>query len=170
MKIKKCLFLFVFIAFLIAGCSTKDDELSNGESYLIDYQIENSYTQTFYYAGRRDFISDTGGHKGNWYKSICNRLSFDLFDYDEGYTELTPSRDLTSSLEELNKDSKGKDHKYYLIANIYFYYEWYNYTLNEHIFKDLSLKSNWKIVIGKEQEYLFNGKVYNRLIVVEDYK
>lgn len=31
----------------------------------------------------------------------------------------------------------------------------------------MQLKSQWKIVIGKMEEYVYNGQIYNRLIIME---
>ena len=60
----------------------------------------------------------------------------------------------------VDKNSKNKELKYYLTANIHFLYS------NGQL-QNLSLITDWKIVIGKMEEYVYNKQIYNRLIVIE---
>ena len=115
---KKILFLLLVLS-IFFGCS-KDESDQFNRTHLIEYKTNQSYTQTFYYEGGCGYISADGGHDGNWYSSICSRLNFTLYDYDSDFSTITPSKDLIKSLETLNKDTKNKEHKYYLIADIIF--------------------------------------------------
>lgn len=156
---KKTLFLLLALS-IFGGCS-KDESDEFNETHLIKYKTNQSYTQTFYYGGGCGYISADGGHDGNWYSSICSRLNFTLYDYDSDFSVITPPKDLIKSLETLNKDTKNKEHKYYLIADIYFQYVGF-----EAIAKP-QLKKTWKIVIGKMEEYVLNGQIYNHLVIVD---
>ncbi len=156
---KKMLFLLLVLS-VFYGCS-KDESDDYNELHLIEYKTNQNYTQTFYYGGGCGYISADGGHDGNWYSSICSRLNFNLYDYDSDFSAITPSKDQIKSLETLNKDTKNKEHKYYLVSDIHFSYKEPGYVTNP------TLKSNWKTIIEKMEEYVFNGKIYNRLIIID---
>lgn len=158
----KAILLLVLTVLSLWGCS-KQDEFPNNNSYMIDYKENQSYTQIFYYGGGANYISADGGHKGNWYSSQCERVTFYLYDYDSNYTAITPSNEQIKNLETLNKGNTGKEHKYYLTADINFLYE--SGRAINHI-----LKSNWKMVIGTLEEYIYDGKVYKRLVIKEQVK
>lgn len=156
---KKMLFLLLALS-IFYGCN-KDESNDSNEPYLIEYKTNQDYTQTFYYGGGCGYISTDGGHDGNWYRSICNRIYFSLYDYSSDFSAITPSKDLIKSLETLNKDTKNTEHKYYLVADIYFQYAGF-----EAITKP-QLKKTWRIIIGKMEEYVLNGQIYNHLIIVD---
>ncbi|CAK7076076.1 MAG: hypothetical protein PARBA_03101 [Parabacteroides sp.] len=156
---KKMLFLLLTLS-IFFGCS-KDESDGFNETHLIEYKTNQSYTQTFYYGGGCGYISADGGHDGNWYSSICSRLNFTLYDYDSDFSAITPSKELIKSLETLSKDTKNKEHKYYLIADIYFQYAGFEVITNPQ------LKKTWRIVIGKMEEYVLNGQIYNHLVIVD---
>lgn len=158
---KKMFLLILFLSTLLGCSKDENDENQNQNSYLIEYSVNQNYTQTFYYGGGCAYLSPDGGHDGNWYNSICNRLTFSLYDYDNGFTTITPSKDLIKNLETLNKDTKNKELKYYLVADIHF-----QYVGLENIAAP-QLKKSWKTVIGKMEEYVFNGKIYQHLVVVD---
>ena len=155
---KKVLFM-IFTVILFCGCD-KDSEKETNNSYLTEYVTGREYSQTFYYGGNCGYISSDGGHNGSYFESICGRLRVSLYDYDSDFATIDPTRELKSELEELNKNSKNKELKYYLTANIHFLYS------NGQI-QNLSLITDWKIVIGKMEEYVYNKQIYNRLIVIE---
>jgi len=156
---KKILLLLLIPVFI--GCNKEVvDDFDN--LYLTKYEGGKNYTQTFYYEGENGAITSCGrGYSTFWYKSIDNRLYFSHDDYDNYYVTIAPPRGLINNLEALNIDTKDKEHKYYIISNISFLCE--NLT---HI-SNLVLKSNWKTVIGKIEEYVFDGQIYERLVVVE---
>ena len=155
---KKVLFM-IFTVILFCGCD-KDSEKETDNSYLTEYVTGREYSQTFYYGGGGGYISSDGGHNGSYFESICGRLELWLYDYDSDLATIDPTRELKSELEELNKSSKNKELKYYLTANIHIFYS------NGQL-QNLSLITDWKIVIGKMEEYVYNKHIYNRLIVIE---
>ena len=156
---KKTLFLFLALS-IFYGCN-KDESNDFNKPHLIEYKTNQSYTQTFYYGGGCGYISVDGGHDGNWYSSICSRLNFSLYDYDHDFIAITPTKDQIKSLETLNKNTKDKEHKYYLVSDIHFLHKESGYITN------LTLKSNWKVVVGKMKEYILNGEIYDELIIID---
>ncbi len=151
-------FLFCIVA-VFSSCQ-KDGE-ANKYKYDIDYKVGESYTQTFYVGSH--FITSYANTIGVGYyiTSICNRLSFDIKEGEEGFSELRPPQDFYNDVVRKNNDLKNTEHKYYAIADYRFTYDWSGPA-------DLSRVSEWKLVIGKMEEYVFQGKIYKHLVVVEE--
>lgn len=156
----KKMFLLILCLFSLFGCSKDENPNFN---HLTEYRVNQSYTQTFYFAGDYGYISPNGGHTINYFNSTCNRLTFGFQDDEENYSIISPSKEQIQNLENLNKDIKGKEHKYYLIANIHFQYVGFDSITMPQ------LKSSWKVVIGKMEEYVYDGKIYEHLVIVNTY-
>ena len=156
---KKILFATLLVALLV-GCSTDNEELSGVASYQTEYQENQHYTQTFYYGGGCGYISADGGHDGSWFESVCERLNFRLYDYDAEFLSINPPQEQRNRLEELNKNIKDGELKYYLVANISFLY-------SEYELSDFAIQSQWTMVVGKMEGYVFQGNIYNHLVIVE---
>lgn len=157
------IFYFMFFALiLLYGCNKENGERDEytRETYQLEYIDDEKYTQTFYYSGGLGYISPDGVHNGSYYKSICNRVHFQLYDYDSTFNTINPPQKLREELEELNNNAKDKKLKYYLVAKIQFQYQ-HGYATN------VSLKSEWEIIIGKMDEYIFERKIYECLIIME---
>lgn len=154
---KKILFSLLAL-FLFCGCS-KDESDDFDKSYLIDYVVCKNYTQTFYFTNWFIHGYDSVGMSiGFCMSSICNRLSFQMADDEDGFYEICPPTEKMNEVIELNNESKGKELQYYLIADFEFLYV--------GSVEEPKLKDAWRIVIGKEEEYIFKGKIYNRIVIV----
>lgn len=133
----------LFVISLFISCS-KDNET------IMTYEYGKEYTETFYYSVRNTFTS------------VCGRLRFYTSENDDNFKNTEPSRSMIDKVSELNKNNNGKDLKYYLVADINFIYYSQSRAVN------MCLKSNWKIVIGKMEEYSFEGDIYERLVIVDE--
>lgn len=178
---KRTLFISIII-FTFLGCK-KDNSESFEFDYKINYIVGKSYTQTFYYDGQSgSVISCTNYNIQYRYKSINNRLNFEHYDYEDYFVTIAPTKASIDYLDNLNKDTKNTEHKYYLIANISFLYRgvcdaikeiegFENYDCSEYINIGYAynpiIKNNWKIAVGKMEEYVFDGKIYERLDIAE---
>jgi len=170
MNIKGEIFFIAAISILLFSCS-KDDISNEGVvSYLTDYKENQNYTQIFYLYSYSSVVTGLGsGYDRSSCNSICGRLDFAIqSNTDSNFYELSPTREQFDNLYNLNKgyvwEGNNKKLKYYLVANIYFLYHGYGYLENP------ILKSEWKIVIGKIEEYVFNGQIFEHLIIVSDVK
>ena len=138
---KRVLFFLFCIVAVFSSCQKDGD--ANKYKYDIDYQVGKSYTQTFY-VGSHYIVGGIPLGVGYYITSICNRLSFDIKEGEDGFSELRPP-----------------EHKYYAIADYSFTYDWSGLT-------DLKRVSEWKLVIGRMEEYVFQGKICQHLVVVEE--
>lgn len=156
---KKVLFAFLCIIGILSSCQ-KDGE-ANKYKYDIDYQVGETYTQTFYVGSH--FLTSYANSIGVGYyiTSICNRLSFEIKEGEDGFSELRPPQEFYNDVVQRNNDLKNTEHKYYAIADYRFTYDWSG-------LKDIKRVSEWKLVIGKMEEYVFKGSIYKHLVVVEE--
>lgn len=155
---KKVLAAFLCIVCIFSSCQKKGE--ANKYKYDIDYQVGKSYTQTFY-VGSHFIVGGIPPGVGYYITSICNRLSFDIKEGEDGFSELRPPQDFYNDVVRKNNDLKNTEHMYYAIADYRFTYDWSGPA-------DLSRVSEWKLVIGKMEEYVFQGKIYKHLVVVEE--
>lgn len=130
--------------YLFLSCS-KDNEA------ITTYEYGKEYTEFFYYSIRNTFTS------------TCGRLRFYTSENDENFKNTEPPRYMIDKVSELNKNNSGRDLKYYLVADINFIY------YSPKSAGNMYLKGNWKIVIGKMEEYSFEGVIYKRLVIVDEY-
>ena len=155
---KRILFAFLCIIGVLPSCQ-KDGE-ANKYKYDIDYQVGKTYTQTFY-VGSHYIVGGATLGVGYYITSICNRLSFDIKEGEEGFSELRPPQEFYNDVVRKNNDLKNTEHKYYAIAD-------YRFTYDLSGPKDIKRVSEWKLVIGKMEEYVFKGSIYKHLVVVEE--
>lgn len=155
---RKILFLFIVVVFFY-GCSKENEDKSN-DAYQIEFVNGKEYTQTFYFGSHFIYSENNKTGTGCNIISSCNRLSFTIKDNEVGFYEICPPVDLRNEEIKLNENLDNQNFRYYLIADIHFSYP-ITSTLN------MQLKSQWKIVIGRMEEYVYNGQIYNRLIIVE---
>ena len=159
MGLMKRLLFFLFC--IVAGFSScQKDGDANKYKYDIDYQVGKSYTQTFY-VGSHFIVGGIPLGVGYYITSICNRLSFDIKEGEDGFSELRPPQDFYNDVVRKNNELKNTEHKYYAIADYSFTYDWSGLT-------DIKRVSEWKLVIGRMEEYVFQGKIYQHLVVVEE--
>ena len=137
------------------SCS-KDDDIP------IKYVKGGEYVQTFYH--RSVEIVEPPKVKIGVLTSICRTLHHTLYDYEENYNTINPPQELIDKVEALNHNNQNKELQYYLVANIKFCY------YDEYTLKDISLKSDWEIVVGGIKKYYINGVLYNHVIIVDGFK
>ena len=159
MGLMKRLLFFLFCIVAVFSSCQKDGD-ANKYKYDIDYQVGISYTQTFY-VGSHYIVGGIPLGVGYYITSICNRLSFDIKEGEDGFSELRPPQEFYIDVVRKNNELKNTEHKYYAIADYRFTYDWSGPA-------DLSRVSEWKLVIGKMEEYVFQGKIYRHLVVVEE--
>lgn len=164
----KQIFLIATIAVILAGCG-KDDEpkisnVENAARYTIDYADGETYAQTFYTNGAEGILSLPYSYDRCFFRSICNRVRFELDSrYDDNFQALVPSKEMQSEMNQLNEDAKDMELKYYMVAKIKFTYPIITT-------KDIERLSEWKIVIGRMEEYVYKGKIYKHLVIISDYE
>ncbi len=155
---KRILFFLFCIVAVFSSCQKDGD--ANKYKYDIDYQVGKSYTQTFY-VGSHYLVGGIPLGVGYYITSICNRLSFDIKEGEDGFSELRPPQEFYNDVVRKNNELKNTEHKYYAIADYSFTYDWSGLT-------DLKRVSEWKLVIGRMEEYVFQGKICQHLVVVEE--
>lgn len=155
---KKLILLFFCFIGVVSSC--QKDGGSEKYKYDIDYQVGESYTQTFY-VGSHFIIGGATLGVGYNITSICNRLSFTIKEGEDGFSELRPPQEFYNDVIRKNNDLKNTEHKYYALADYRFKYDWSGPV-------ELKRMSDWKLVIGKQEEYVFNGKIYKRILIVEE--
>ena len=151
--------VILLVLSLFYGCSKEDDNIQ--DIHLTEYKVNQSYTRTFYFT--QHYIVDDGINigAGAYISSACNRLGYNIKFYEENAEDLLPPSDLRSKVIQLDESSQ-KELKYYLIAEIKFLYT--------GSVEKQQLSKPWKIVIGRMEEYVFNNKIYQHLVVIEDYQ
>ncbi len=156
---KKGLLIILCIIGVLSSC--QKDGRDNTSKYEIDYQVGKTYTQTFYVGSH--FITGNANTIGVGYHitSICNRLSFTIKEGENGFSELRPPQEFYNDVVQKNNSLNKTEHKYYAIAD-------YEFTYAQSGCNDIKRVSDWKLVIGKMEEYVFQGKIYKHLIVVEE--
>ncbi|MCI7548485.1 MAG: hypothetical protein MSA48_08090 [Bacteroides sp.] len=156
---KRLLFVLFCIVGVFSSCQ-KDGE-ANKYKYDINYQVGETYTQTFYVGNH--FLTSYDNSIGVGYSifSICNSLSFKIKEGEDGFSELRPPQEFYNDVVQRNNDLKNTEHKYYAIADYQFTYDWSG-------LKDTKRVSEWKLVIGKMEEYVFKDSIYKHLVVVEE--
>ena len=76
------------------------------------------------------------------------------------YDSRVPTTEQINKVIDLNSANKNNTLRYYLVADVRFIYP------NT---QPLSIGS-WRIVIGGFEEYVFDGKIYQRLVIKEQVK
>nr|DAF05164.1 MAG TPA: hypothetical protein [Bacteriophage sp.] len=147
------LFVTLF-CFLLLACSK--DHYDGPVPYDTRYEEGKSYTQTFLYTS------------GFSFRSIDSRVYFDIQPNEEVFHTIYPSAEALKIVSEKNEESKRKEHKYYLSANIHFDYTLGGLFGDRQILKNISRLTDWHLIIGREEEYTLDGKIYERVIIVED--
>ena len=156
-----CLLFFVLCLFAVVSCEKNDHPTPETDITQTIYEPGKEYTRKFYFASH----AIGGRNPENGVMSVlyyffpeCTRLAggFQLNDYDNG----VPTTEQINNVIDLNSANKNSTLKYYLVANVRFVYP-NNQPL--HI-------GSWGIVIGTFEEYVFEGKIYQRLIIKEQVK
>jgi len=151
-------FLLCFLCFIgLASCQKEDNAQTT--RYDIDYQYGKSYTQTFY-VGQHYIVGGPTIGVGYSIISACNRLYFDIKEGEEGFSELRPPQEFYNDVVRRNNNQRHTELKYYAIADFHFTYNGSP--------TDITRETEWKLVIGKMEEYVFNGSIYTHLVVVEE--
>ena len=154
------LFLVIVSFFLISSCQ-KDgkDDTSATAPYDTQYQNGITYTQSFYVGSHFITHIETGIGVGYNLISVCNRIMIEIKEGGENFIELRPDQDFYNEIVRKNNELRNTELKYYAVANIKFLY---NYGQPSN----LERMSDWKMVIGKMEEYVLDGKIYKHLVVV----
>lgn len=159
--------LIICLLILLAGCEKNNEpKISHGENlqYTIDYADGETYTQTFYTSGAKGVLSLPYSFYRCFFNSICNRVRFELDSrYDDNFQALIPSEEMQSEMNQLNEEAKGMELQYYMVAKIKFTYPVIS-------MKNIELLSDWEIVIGRMEEYVYKGKIYKHLVIIDSYE
>lgn len=164
----KRVILIAVLAVLLAGCG-KDDEPKDGAGniyepvpYTTNYVFGQTYIQTFYTNGRRWGIGIVHSFSCI-FRSICNRIDFTVDSrYDENIESLIPPDELQTQMQQLNEEAQGTELQYYMICEMKFTY---SAVIN---IEEVERLTDWRIVIGKMEEYIYDGKIYERLNIIEE--
>lgn len=165
----KRIVLITALAVLLAGCG-KDDEPKDGASniyepvpYTTNYAVGQTYIQTFYTNGKEWLI---GGEEPSYicyFHSICNRVRFSVYSKSDDNSELlAPPENMQTQMQQLNEEAKGQELQYYMVSEMKFTY------LHEYDSENVERLTDWRIVIGKMEEYIYDGKIYERLNIIEE--
>lgn len=141
--------------FLFLSCSKDNEEVA---PITTKYLERFDYIQTFYYR-KAEIVNPPNNVKVGILTSRCKRIHYTIYDYEENFNSINPPQELIDKVESLNGNSQDKNSQYYLVANIKFCY------YDEYTIKDVSLKSNWEIAIGRIGTYSFNGNTHKCLII-----
>lgn len=148
--------VLILLGILSLFSCSKDDDTP------IKYIKGGEYIQTFYH--RSAEIVEPPNVKIGILTSICNSIHYTIYDYDENFNTINPPQDLIDKVEELNSNNNNKILQYFLVANIKFCY------YDQCDIKNISLKSDWEIVVGGIKKYSINGALYKNLIIVDGFK
>ena len=167
----KRIVLITALAVLLAGCG-KDDEPKDGASniyepvpYTTNYAVGQTYIQTFYTNGKEAMIGGQGITYKCSFHSVCNRVWILLYESDDNFESLIPPEELQTQMQQLNEEVKGTELQYYMICEMKFIYRSsYSYILSEEVER----LTDWRIAIGKMEEYIYDGKICERLNVIEE--
>ena len=146
---------------LIVGISCEKNDHSTPETDITQtiYEPGKEYTRKFYFASHAITHSpEKGMYFICYFSPECTRLAggFQLNDYDSR----VPTTEQINKVIDLNSANKNNTLRYYLVADVRFIYP------NT---QTLSIGS-WRIVIGGFEEYVFDGKIYQRLVIKEQVK
>lgn len=144
----------LFGIFLFLSCSKDNEEVA---PITTKYLERFDYIQTFYYR-KAEIVNPPNNVKVGILTSRCQRIHYTIYDYEENFNSINPPQDLIDKVENLN-DKKDNNLQYYLVADIKFCY------YDEYTIKDVSLKSDWEIAIGRIGTYSFNGTTHKCLII-----
>ena len=100
---KRVLFFLFCIVAVFSSCQKDGD--ANKYKYDIDYQVGKSYTQTFY-VGSHYIVGGIPLGVGYYITSICNRLSFDIKEGEDGFSELRPPQEFYNDVVRKNNELK----------------------------------------------------------------
>ena len=146
--------------FAIVSCDKNDHPTPKTDITQTIYEPGKEYTRKFYFGSHAigGYTPETGVHFIYYFFPECTRLGggFQLHDYDNG----VPTADQINKVIDLNSANKNSTLKYYLVADVKFIYP------NT---QPLSIGS-WRIVIGGFEEYVFDGKIYQQLVIKEQVK
>ena len=162
----KRVILIAALAVLLAGCG-KDGEPKTGTNniyepvpYTTNYSFGQTYIQTFYTTGRQWGI---GHYFSCTFFSICNRIDFTVDSrYDENIDLLIPPEELQTQMQQLKEEAQGTELQYYMICEMKFTY---SAVIN---IEEVERLTDWRIAIGKMEEYIYDGKIYERLNIIEE--
>ena len=133
--------LIVLLVPLLFACSK--DSSNDPVPYTTKYKVGHEYVQTFYVQGKHV----SGGFS---LLSIDDRLPYDIFP-DTSRPDVSESREI----------------KLYQVANLRFKFKATDWSKWQSIY-DAKRITDWRWVLGKTEEYTFEGKIYERIIIVSE--
>lgn len=145
--------LFILLAiFLFFACS-KDSE-NDPVPYTTNYETGQEYVQTFYIYQ----VEPSGGFS---LLSTDKRLPYSIYADDEVFPQIAPTDTTRPDVSE------SKEIKLYQVANLRFKFKATDWSKWQSIY-DAKRITDWRWVLGKTEEYTFEGKIYERIIIVEN--
>ena len=138
--------LIVLLVPLLFACSK--DSSNDPVPYTTKYKVGHEYVQTFYVQGKHV----SGGFS---LLSIDDRLPYDIFPDDEVFAQIAPT------------DTSRPDVSESRVANLRFKFKATDWSKWQSIY-DAKRITDWRWVLGKTEEYTFEGKIYERIIIVSE--
>lgn len=146
----------IIAAFALIACSK---EGNTTENYLIDYTVGKDYTQTFFVGSHSLWASGDRIGASYYLLSTCQRVHLDINPDFDIYDAVRPPQEMYNAVIRKNEKQQNSELKYYAIADLSFTYG--------SILSNVKRLSDWSTVIGKEEEYIFNGNIFKRIVIVE---
>ena len=144
--------LIVLLVPLLFACSK--DSSNDPVPYTTKYKVGHEYVQTFYRQG-----SGTQGEIR--LLSIDDRLPYEIFPDDEVFAQIAPTDTSRPDVSE------SREIKLYQVANLRFKFKATDWSKWQSIY-DAKRITDWRWVLGKTEEYTFEVKIYERIIIVSE--
>ena len=145
--------LFILLAITLFFACSKDSR-NDPVPYTTKYKVGHEYVQTFYVQGKHA----SGGFS---LLSIDDRLPYDIFPDDEVFAQIAPTDTSRPDVSE------SREIKLYQVANLRFKFKATDWSKWQSIY-DAKRITDWRWVLGKTEEYTFEGKIYERIIIVSE--
>ena len=139
---------------LMLACSKDSDY--DPVPYTTNYKAGHEYVQTFYIQK----VEPSGGYS---LLSIDNRVPYSIYADDEVFAQIAPTDTTKPDVSET------ANLKLYQVANLRFKFRATDWSKWQSIY-DAKRITDWRWVLGKTEEYIFEGKIYERIIIVSEVK